>query len=243
MFGDIDETSSVPKRYTSYRPHLSLCLLLGSVVLLLSIAITPGLAYHPPVPLDLIVSVLIARQACHHSRCCCFIFRFHAALPIVPRASTVGQSRRLQVSSKSIPRGERKRGGETRARRPVALGAWSRGLVSSCSPFCARILYSRFVAIYNLSYVSLTTRTRVTPKEGAAACSLPCGVGGVGRGGRMCRRWCKYVGFEASADACLTAPTNIVGLASLRCVCLYLFGVVALHMSVSSFVPTVIPCV
>ena len=69
--------------------------------------------------------------------------------------------------------------GETSTHRLVALGAWSRGLVSLCSPFCARILYSHFVAIY---YVSLTTRTRVTPKEGAAACSLPCGVGGIGWG-------------------------------------------------------------
>ena len=107
-----------------------------------------------------------------------------------------------------IPRGERKERGK-RARADQwhsgpGLGAWS----PLCSLFCARILYSRFVAIYNLSYASLTTRTRVTPKEGAAACSLPCGVGGVGRGGRMCRRWCKYVDFEASADACLTTPAE-----------------------------------
>ena len=52
-----------------------------------------------------------------------------------------------------FPRGERKERGETSTHRPVALGAWSWGLVSLCSPFCAWILYSRFVAIYNISYV------------------------------------------------------------------------------------------
>ena len=89
------------------------------------------------------------------------------------------------MSSKSSPEVRGREKGETSMHRPVALGpglgAWS----PLCSLFCMWILYSCFVAIYNISYVSLTMRTRVTPKEGAAACLLPCGVRGIRWGVRQ----------------------------------------------------------
>ena len=88
------------------------------------------------------------------------------------------------MSSKSSPEVRGREKGGNKHMQTSGTWAWSRGLVSSCSLFCAWILYSCFEAIYNLNYMSLTTRTRLTPKEGAAACSLPCGVGGVRRGVR-----------------------------------------------------------
>ena len=75
-----------PKRDTSYHPHLSLRLRLGSVVFSLSITITSSLASRPPIPLLLIASVLIACHVYRHSPHSCLTFRFNAALSIVSRA-------------------------------------------------------------------------------------------------------------------------------------------------------------
>ena len=75
-----------PKHHTPYRPHLSLRLLLESVVFLLSITIPSSLASRPPIPLVLIASVLLACHVYRHSPHSCLTLRFHAALPIVSRA-------------------------------------------------------------------------------------------------------------------------------------------------------------
>ena len=77
-----------PKRHTSYRPHLSLRLLLGSVVFSLSITITSSLASRPPIPLVLIASVLLACHVYRHSPHSRLTIRFHAALPIIRELST-----------------------------------------------------------------------------------------------------------------------------------------------------------